>query len=278
LDKRELILNKNKNIIILKLGGSLLTDKNKPFSIREDIVKDSIQQIVDAEEKLILIHGGGSYGHPLAKKYSIVKGIDSTIPNQVLGLTETHQSMNKFNSYMIKLFLEKKFPVLSIQASSIFIKDSNEISTSSMEVIETALDLNIMPILYGDIILDKQGSFSIISGDQIILELCKNLERYRISKVIFTMETEGIYVDDDQSNNDYKLATECYSDDLDNLKLADLGQKIDVTGGIKGKLNFIKQICDKNIPIQLINGLKDEYIYKSLKNQEIDCTNILIRR
>ena len=65
---------------------------------------------------------------------------------------------------------------------------------------------------------------------------------------------------------------------VENLKLANLGQKIDVTGGSKGKLNFIKQICDQNIPVQLINGLKDEYIYKSLKNQKIECTNILIKR
>jgi len=278
LDKRELILNKNNNIVILKLGGSLLTDKNKPFSIREDIVKGSVRQIVDAKEKLILVHGGGSFGHPLAKKYSIMNGIDSTIPNQVLGLTETHQSMNEFNSYLIKLFLENKYPVLSIQASSIFIKDSQEISASHMEVIETALDLNILPILYGDIILDKQGSFSIISGDQIILELCKNLDKYTISKVIFTMETDGIYINDNESGDDCILATECYYDQLDNLNLANLGQKIDVTGGIKGKINFIQKICNHDIPVQLINGLKEDYIFKSLKNEKLNCTNILLKR
>ena len=278
MDKRELILNKNNNIVILKLGGSLLTDKNKPFSIREDIVKGSVRQIVDAKEKLILVHGGGSFGHPLAKKYSIMNGIDSTIPNQVLGLTETHQSMNEFNSYLIKLFLENKYPVLSIQASSIFIKDSQEISASHMEVIETALDLNILPILYGDIILDKQGSFSIISGDQIILELCKNLDKYTISKVIFTMETDGIYINDNESGDDCILATECYYDQLENLNLANLGQKIDVTGGIKGKINFIQKICNHDIPVQLINGLKEDYIFKSLKNEKLNCTNILLKR
>jgi isopentenyl phosphate kinase len=270
-------LNKNNKIIILKLGGSLLTDKNKPFSVREDIVKDSVRQIIDAKEKLILVHGGGSFGHPLAKKYSIIKGIDSTIQNQVLGLAETHQSMNELNSYLIKLFLEEKFPALSIQASSIFIRDFQEISASSMEVVETALDLNLLPILYGDIILDKQGSFSIISGDQIILELCKNLDRYRISKVIFTMETNGIYVYDNESDDNCVLATECYSDQLENLNLASLEQKIDVTGGIKGKINFIQKICKHNIPVQLINGLKEDYIYKSLKNETLNCTNVLIK-
>ncbi len=269
--------DKNK-IILLKLGGGLLTDKNKPFSIREEVAKSAVQQIIDADEKVILIHGGGSFGHPLAKQYSISKGLNPSIENQIFGLTQTHQSMNKFNSYLINLFLEKKYPALSIQASSIFIKDSHKISTYSIEIIKAALDLNILPILYGDIILDKQGSFSIISGDQIILELCENLKKYSVSKVIFTMETDGIYINDKDTNGECTLATECNSDELDSLNLANLGQKIDVTGGIKGKLNFIKQICTYNIPVQLINGLKEGYIYKSLKNQNINCTNILINK
>ena len=277
MDESEINVRDNDEIVLLKLGGSLLTDKDKPYSIREDVVKSAIQQIIDANKKLILIHGGGSFGHPLAKEYSISAGINSSIPHQILGLTKTHQSMNNFNSYLINLFLENKYPALSIQASSIFIKDSLKISTQSIDIIETALDLNILPILYGDIILDKQGSFSIISGDQIIFELCENLKKYQISKVIFVMETDGIYInDEDPKQKSIRLATKLYLGDLENLNLADLGQKIDVTGGIQGKINSIKEICKYNIPVQLLNGLKEGYIYKSLKNEMINCTNILI--
>ena len=277
MDESEINVRDNDEIVLLKLGGSLLTDKDKPYSIREDVVKSAIQQIIDANKKLILIHGGGSFGHPLAKEYSISTGINSSIPHQILGLTKTHQSMNNFNSYLINLFLENKYPALSIQASSIFIKDSLKISTQSIDIIETALDLNILPILYGDIILDKQGSFSIISGDQIIFELCENLKKYQISKVIFVMETDGIYInDEDSKQKNISLATKLYLRDLENLNLADLGQKIDVTGGIQGKINSIKEICKYNIPVQLLNGLKEGYIYKSLKNEMINCTNILI--
>lgn len=272
MDEWNIKLKSSNEIILLKLGGSLLTDKNKPFSIREDVVRSVIQQIIDANKKIILIHGGGSFGHPLAKKYNISTGIDSSISNQILGLTETHQSMNKFNSRIINLFLEQKHPALSIQASSIFIKDSQIISTYSIDIIETALDLNILPILYGDIILDKKGSFSIISGDTIIFELCENLNKYSVSKVIFTMETDGLYIQD----NDEKsiLITECNSNELDSLELAALGQKIDVTGGIRGKINAIKEICKYNIPVQIINGLENGNILKALKGQKIKCTEI----
>jgi isopentenyl phosphate kinase len=269
-------LNNEKKIILLKLGGSLLTDKNKPFSIREEIVKSTIHQIIDANEKLVLIHGGGSFGHPLAKKYRISNGFNRSVPNQVFGVAKTHHSMVKFNNYVINTFLEMNYPILSIQPSSIFLKDSQVILTKSLDVIETALDLNILPILYGDIILDKQGSFAIISGDQIILELCEKLPNYIVSKVVFAMESDGLYIVDNKNRENSKLVTDCYCEDIDTLELADLGQKIDVTGGIKSKLNFIKNICRFSIPVQLINGLTESNIYKSLKNQKLNCTNILI--
>jgi len=277
LDKRELNLKEDNDVILLKLGGGLLTDKEKPLSIREDIVKSTIDQIINANAKLILIHGGGSFGHPLAKKYDILEGLNTSVPNQILGLTETHQAMVKFNSYLVNMFLERSYPALSIQPSSIFINDSGNTINKSLDIIETMLDLNILPILYGDIIFDKQGSFSIISGDQIIFQLCEKLKKYHISKVIFGIETDGIFINtQDNKNKNIKLVPEILSSNLDLLDLADLGKKIDVTGGIKGKINSIKDICNFNIPVQILNGLKENYIFKSLKNQNVICTMVKI--
>ena len=269
-------MNSKRSVILLKLGGGLLTDKNNPLSLRKDVIKSAVTQIINADEKIILIHGGGSFGHPLAKKYRISKGIDKSIPNQILGVAETHHSMIKFNSYLIEQFLESNYPVLSIQTSGIFIEKSNKISLESLDILETALNLNLMPVLYGDIILEKEGSFSILSGDEIILKLCENLKTYSISKVVFAMESDGLFKADESGGSNCQLLTECYSSELDDLNLADLGQKIDVTGGIKSKLTHIKKICKYKIPVQLINGLTEGYIYKSLRNQKINCTNILI--
>ena len=271
-------MNKNNEVILLKLGGGLLTDKSKPLSIREAVVKSTVRQIINAKKRLILIHGGGSFGHPLAKKYSISKGINSLIPNQILGLSETHQAMNKLNSYLVSLFLEKEYPTLSVQPSSIFFKDFHNYSLNSIDIIEAALDLKIMPILYGDVVLDRQGSFTIISGDQIIIELCENLKKYSVLKVIFATETDGIFINDDQSKEKHiKLVDEISFEELDGLDLADLGHKIDVTGGIQGKIESIKKLGRFNIPVQIINGLEEGNLLKSLTNIKITSTNIRIK-
>lgn len=266
---------KAENLCILKLGGSLLTDKTKPKSIRHDILNQVIQEIVDADEKLILIHGGGSFGHPIAKKYKISDGIDKSIINQILGLTETHYTMNKLNSIIFKSFLKKFYPCLPIQTSSSFIQDNQQITSHAIKIIETALDLDILPILYGDILLDVSGSFSILSGDHIIYLLCRDLQRFNVSKVIFAMDIDGIYIKDENEENEYKLAKIIYKNELKNLELANLENKIDVTGGIRGKIKAIEKILEFKIPIQLINGLIEGYIYSALKNATINCTTII---
>lgn len=266
-------MKNNNEIILLKLGGSLLTDKNRPFSLREEILEKCVNQIIDSKKSIILIHGGGSFGHPLAKKYKISQGLNNSIEDQIIGLSKTHDAMNQLNSIIIKKFLEKECPAISIQPSSIFIQDFNEISIKSIEPIEKLLDLGVIPVLYGDILLSKDYSFSILSGDYIILKLCENIKNFKISKVIFAIEEDGIFIDE---NSNKKLASKLTLNDLSTIKLAKLDQKIDVTGGIKGKLKEIEKILKLNIPVQIINGIKNKNIFKALTNQYIECTNIEI--
>ncbi len=264
-------MKSNNEIFLLKLGGSLLTDKNEPLSLRDEVLENCINQIIESKKSIILIHGGGSFGHPIAKKYQISKGLNDAIEDQIIGLAKTHEIMNKFNSIIINKFLDKGYPAISIQPSSIFLKDFNQIKLKSIDPIEKLLELGIIPILYGDIILSWNSYFSILSGDQIILKLCEQIQNFKISKVIFAIEKDGIFIKD---NGNEKLALKLDSNNLDNLNLAELEQKIDVTGGMKGKLEIIKEIVKFNIPVQIINGLKNKNILKALLNQSLECTNI----
>jgi len=262
-------------IFLLKLGGSLLTEKNVPFSLRKETIIHVIQQIKRARlnGNLILVHGGGSFGHPLAKEYGIVKGMDKSIKNQIHGLSKTHQKMNELNSYIIEKFLEEKMAVLSIQPSSIFLLDKGTIIVQGTKTIESCLKLGIIPVLYGDIILDSEGSFSILSGDQIILLLCEYLKDHHVGKVIFATDVDGVYLEEEGGGNP-KLAEILSSDQLEHVPLATFGQKIDVTGSMRGKLNKIKKICELGISVRIINGLKNNYLYKALKSESFPCTTI----
>ncbi|MFX1468992.1 MAG: type 2 isopentenyl-diphosphate Delta-isomerase [Promethearchaeota archaeon] len=273
MDEGELYLKSPKEIFLLKLGGSLLTDKNKPFSFRDEILESCLDQIIESKKSIILVHGGGSFGHPVAKKYQISQGFNASIKDQIMGLSKTHEAMIRFNSIIINKLMDKGCPAISIQPSSIFVQDFNEIVLKSVDPIEKLIELGIIPVLYGDILLSKDYSFSILSGDIIISKLCEKLREFKISKVIFAIEEDGIYIKD---NGKEKLALKLTLNDLANIELAQLDQKIDVTGGIKGKLSEIEEIIKLNIPVQIINGKKKNNILKALLNQQIKCTNIVV--
>ena len=66
--------------IVIKLGGSLITDKATEKTLKKEVldtVSKVIATIVNKGYSLVLVHGAGSFGHLLAKKWSIVEGADS---------------------------------------------------------------------------------------------------------------------------------------------------------------------------------------------------------
>lgn len=258
-------------LIILKLGGSLLTDKNEPFSIRKDILEQSVNEIIKSKKKVIIVHGGGSFGHPVAKKYGISDGFNKDIENQFYGLAKTHEAMIKLNSMVVNSILEKNYPVIAIEPYSIFIKESKGFNVKNLEVIESTLKMGVTPILYGDIVLDKEKIFSIISGDLIILELCKRIQKFSISQVIFAIEKDGIFI---EKNGNIEFLNEAKTTQIDGLKLANLDKKIDVTGGIRSKLRVIKEIGELKIPVQILNGINENYLFKGIMNEKVKSTVI----
>src|SRR3989344_5130080 len=69
-----------KKIILLKLGGSLITDKTKPYTARMKIVRNLAVQIKaalrkDSKLQFIIGNGSGSFAHYPAVKYKIRDGI-----------------------------------------------------------------------------------------------------------------------------------------------------------------------------------------------------------
>ncbi|WP_371802832.1 isopentenyl phosphate kinase [Candidatus Lokiarchaeum ossiferum] len=270
-------MTNTQDITIIKIGGSVITDKNIPFSLKEDVLDDLIDQIQKADQKCIIVHGAGSFAHPLAKKYRIVSGRNNEIEDQIIGLIKTHNGVAKLNSIILNKFLEKKIPAMPIQPSAVFYQKRFP-SGNLITVLIKLLDLKITPILYGDIIFGQENDFSIISGDKIIEEICKQFvdlkkpPKYRIRKVIFCFDEDGLYIED--ADKKKKLLSNIEHKKIDSIKFFNLGLKIDVTGGILGKLEETKKICKLKIPVQLINGKQKNFLLKALQQQKILSTTI----
>ena len=83
-------------LVILKLGGSVITEKERnKVKARKGLIKRIAKEIKRARKKkdfrLILVHGAGPFGHKFVTDYGINKGIKTE--RQVQGFVLTHQSV-----------------------------------------------------------------------------------------------------------------------------------------------------------------------------------------
>ena len=109
-------------LVLLKLGGSLITDKTQPNTPRLDMIErlaGEIKAAIDMrKDDLILIigHGSGSFGHPPAAKYNITAG--ATGPESWIGLAETSAAAARLNRIVVDTLLEAGVPAISFQPSA----------------------------------------------------------------------------------------------------------------------------------------------------------------
>ena len=160
---------------ILKLGGSVVTNKNKHLSANINNISRLSKEIAKAKpKKLIIVHGGGSFGHPIAKKYSILEGY--TDFSQLIGFSKTRQAMIKLNDIIIENLLSEKVPAVSVNTSSLIITDKKRITSPNFKIIEKLVKQGFIPVLYGDAVIDSSQVFTILSGDQLIVSIASQIE------------------------------------------------------------------------------------------------------
>jgi isopentenyl phosphate kinase len=241
-------------MIIIKLGGSAVTDKRKEFTPRPVVIESVADQLLETEKQVILVHGGGSYGHPLAKEFELHKGFKDAA--QLKGISQTRYSMTELNQLILSALIRKGIVAVSVQPSACFICSNRRISHSFVDPVTFLLKLSCTPVLYGDIVCDTKMGFCILSGDQIVSYLAQELKP---EKVIFGLEVDGLYTRDPKYG-DAQLVKDITFPDLISISGEETG---DVTRGMKGKLSEILRI--KGIEVNLINLTKEGTLLKAVR-------------
>jgi isopentenyl phosphate kinase len=268
-----------KELTVIKLGGSLLTDKTKPYTARKSIiaaVAKELRECIDEGliESLILIHGVGSFGHPPVLEYKLYKGF--TGPEQFIPLSKTQGIVNQFRLMITKEFQEVGLPVNLLHPSSMLVAEKMRITQSFFEPLKGWMNLGMIPLLGGDLLYDRTMGFSIGSGDELATVLARELQAKHL---IFAMDELGVYDTDPKKNPHAKLLTEINISDLDRIiqGLDQLG-KADASGAIKGKLSHIaaiKDLIDDGLETILLSMMKYGTLKALLKGQDIQCTKIM---
>jgi len=98
-------------MILIKLGGSFITNKERPRSARRKTIDNILKQIKKIDEPKILVHGGGSYGH----NWSVIYGM-LTYPARysLKGLSVVKNSMIELDKIILDSAVKNKLNTYSL--------------------------------------------------------------------------------------------------------------------------------------------------------------------
>jgi isopentenyl phosphate kinase len=257
--------------IIVKLGGSVITIKDRNATPNHNAIQRLASEIAGAHHQpLILVHGGGSFGHPLAKKYQLMEGYKTE--KQLMGVSKTRQAMMTINKLIIDSLVHNQIPAVAVQPSSCVLTNNKRIHEFYTRPIGQILKHGMIPVLFGDVVLDLTTGFTILSGDQIMAELAT---RFNSNKVIVGVDVDGLFTDNPKVNPHATLIQKVTLAELTET-LEGIGEatSLDVTGGMYGKMVELIPVIEQGATITMVNALIANRLTQALRGDHVKSTQI----
>jgi isopentenyl phosphate kinase len=236
-------------IKILKIGGSVLTDKKRLESPRMEAIQRIAAEIAGHESGLILVHGAGSFGHIHAKNYRLVEKFSAE------GVLETHRSVVKLNDLMVESLRSAGSSPVPVHPLSCTLLRDGRIKAMETEQVVEMVKRGLVPVLHGDVSMDLVRGAAIVSGDQLVSHLARSLKPEIVAL--------GTAVDGVIFNGE--VLAEVRREDLSKIS-SELGASagVDVTGGMRGKLEELLDLADQGVSSAIFNAEKKGMIERVL--------------
>lgn len=260
-----------KPIIFIKYGGSVITNKEKEEEVIEkniDFISSQIKDIYNLKKYSFVIgNGAGSFGHIQVKKYNLKNDIKSDF--QKLGFSKVSSLVSKLNLKVVFSLINQNLPAISIKPSSIYLSKNNKKNKFFIDSILEFLKSDYLPVLYGDMVLDKEKGGTVLSTEQIFFQLIKTLKqkKTKVEKVVFCGKTPGVL---DKNGQTISLITKKNYPKIKSVFFEN--SYVDVTGGMKTKVEIALKIARFGIPSCILDK---ENLKNCLLNKNFIGTKIL---
>jgi isopentenyl phosphate kinase len=218
----------------LKLGGSVLTEKSGRKSARLDTIQRIATEIAESinrnpSQKLLLGHGSGSFGHSIAAEHATHLGAYSE--KDWKGFAEVWRAARELNSILISELASVGLPVVSFPPSASALSDDGQLVSMAVDTINHALEADLLPVVYGDVIFDRRIGASIASTEQVFAFLAETLNPDRL---LVAGREDGVY---DLQGQEPILLSEITPKTRSKLQFTS-PEGMDVTGGMGSKVDL----------------------------------------
>ena len=250
-------------MILIKLGGSVITDKSEYKKFNREQTARLCAEIAASGKGVLVVHGAGSYGHVLSKQYQLQHGLQDF--RQIPAVAQVQHDVRELSLNVVEEMIKVGMPAVSVPPGSCFVMDNGRLIVDNPESIKALAHIGVMPVLFGDVVADRSKGFGICSGDQA-------MEALKPDRIVFVSDVDGLDTADPKKDENAKLIPEVDGKMLD--KLDSELTVADVTGGIRGKVDEMLKICGDSGECILVNGTVPGRLLSLLRGEDVPCTKV----
>lgn len=261
------------NLIMLKWGGSLITDKDKPLTVRRDVIYNLANQLKEfinrkTDVPILLGHGSGSFGHSVANRYKTRSGVFSR--EEWIGFSKVWQAARQLNTIVTDILQDVGIPCFTFAPSTFILASKGLPASFSEEPLKKTLQEKfIIPVVHGDVIFDDTIGGTILSTEDIFLLLAKS---FKPNRILLAGIEPYVWQDYPTRRNPVRKIT---IDNYETIRNKITGSSsIDVTGGMLEKTRLMMQLV-KNQPglvIRIFSGEGQTNLSDALMDKDIGTT------
>jgi len=256
-------------LIFLKLGGSLITNKDIPFYARKGTLKRlgaEIAKAIDKNHELTLLigHGSGSFGHSTAAHFGTRAGIHSA--EDWLGFQKVWWAAHLLNQIIIEEFHNFGLPIISLPASASLVSSNKKVDQWNIQPILSSLQNRLLPIIFGDVVIDNKLGATIFSTEELFSYLVNELHP---SRILLAGKERGVFLDYPRNQDLISMITpDTYPSISNKINASD---SIDVTGGMASKVRSMLDLItlEENLSIDIFSGEEENNLFRVISGEKI---------
>jgi isopentenyl phosphate kinase len=260
------------SLIFLKLGGSLITDKNKTNTANTQKIAEISTEIAASlrespDLQLVIGHGSGSFGHHAARQFGTRDGVHT--PEEWTGFAQVWERARALNQIVIENLSKAGLPVFTFSPSSTLLAENHVPQSWNFGPLRSAVEHKLIPVIHGDVVFDTQIGGTILSTEELFIELANHMVPDRI---LLAGVEPGVW--NDYSKKDYivKSITPALFMNKELQKLQ--SSSPDVTGGMGSKITSMLSIVQKNPStiVSIFSGVEPRSIHSILTGSFLGTT------
>ncbi len=261
-------------IVFLKLGGSLITDKARPGVARLTGIRRLARELATAARRsggprLLVGHGSGSFGHAAAARGGLTHGADAR--RSLAAVAHTQRRAADLHRIVVDALEDAGARPYSFAPSSFLLAASGQLTDVFADPIFEALERGLLPVVYGDVVLDRRRGAIVVSTEEVFLALAAEAAArgVPVTRAVWLGETDGVH-----NGHGRTIARMSASEAARTARRVTGASGVDVTGGMALRLAAAAKFARQGISSWIADGRKAGAIGGGLSGRSTGGTRV----